>query len=168
MPKAAVKKALTNQITIRVPSIHLDRLIPIVVEHLMDHYDNHQAFELGLDRANPEHLWEIRESHGMTREELNAEATEHVKRYILNECASHPQTNSTEAQLIYTQRTADAIKRHFQIPPEVVDDAVWNGNKPSLPYFGSPPPDGCPETGQVKVIAQDNTTSGLDDQKRLI
>ena len=66
--------------------------------------------------------------------------------YILGHRTNYKEPHVLEAKHVLLLRTADAIKRHFLITPEIVDGEIWGEfTKPNLPYFNDPPPKGCPE-----------------------
>ena len=88
--------------------------------------------------------------------------------YILGHRTNYKEPHVLEAKHVLLLRTADAIKRHFLITPEIVDGEIWGEfTKPNLPYFNDPPPKGCPEPGPVTIRTPDSTGTATRLQKPL-
>ena len=167
MTSRAVKKAISEEVVIEVPSLHLDILIPIAVDEAIDHYDKYYSFEKDLDPNDPDELQEIRESHPFTREELTENGMATVVDYIMRH-SGFKSPSDMEAKRILLFRYTNAIKRHFLIPPEIVDQEIWGQFKKPLPKaLSDTPPKDCPEIGGVRIRTQDSSDTAIRLQMAL-
>lgn len=167
MTSRAVKKAISEEVVIKVPSLHLDVLIPIAVDDVISEYDSYYAHKRNLDPSDPDELHEIRESHPYTRAELTENGMATVVDYIMRHSGFEGPSNM-EAKRILLFRYANAIKRHFLIPPEIVDQQIGGGfRRPPPKELSDGRPEDCPEVGQVRVHTQDSSAMAIRLQMAL-